>query len=130
MIMAGPDIPEGQEIDTPCQLLDVFPTILQATGVEPRDEDHDLPGHSLIDLANGEKPDRVILSQQHSAGAKSAVFMIRKKDYKYVRYLENYPEQLYDLSQDPLELNDLAQQDSYQQVLLECRQALAGERPA
>lgn len=125
MILAGPDIPEGKTVDTPTQLLDVFPTILQATGVNPRDEDQDLPGQSLIELANSTQTDRLILSQQHSAGAKSAVFMVRKNGHKYVRYLEDYPEQLYDLNQDPLELNDVAQHPDYQQALSESRQALA-----
>ena len=39
MILSGPDLPKGQEIDTPTQLMDIFPTILEATGVTQKDED-------------------------------------------------------------------------------------------
>ena len=107
MILSGPDVPKGKEVDTATQLLDAFPTILQATGATVLDEDQELPGQSLIELANNGYQERVILSEQHSAGAKSAVFMVRKNGYKYVRYLEDYPEQLYDLDKDPLELADV-----------------------
>ena len=50
MILSGPDLPKGQEIDTPTQLMDVFPTILEATGVTQKDEDQELE-KSLISLA-------------------------------------------------------------------------------
>jgi choline-sulfatase len=117
MIMAGPDVPVGKVVDTPTQLLDVFPTILQSTGVTPTDEDSVLPGTSLLDIAQGQKPERIVFSEQHSAGAKSAVYMVRSDDYKYVRYMEDYPPQLYDLKSDPMELNDLAGDPAYSEVL-------------
>ena len=53
MILSGPDLPKGQEIDTPTQLMDIFPTILEATGVTQKDEDQELEGESLISLAEG-----------------------------------------------------------------------------
>ena len=107
MIISGPDLPQGQEVDTPTQLMDIFPTILEATGVTAKDEDQELKGHSLISLAQGETPERSILSEQHSAGAKSAVYMIRKGKWKYVHYVEGYSSQLFNLEEDPNELIDL-----------------------
>ena len=107
MIMSGPDLPKGQEIDTPTQLMDIFPTILEATGVTQKDEDQELEGESLISLAEGKVPDRSILSEQHSAGTKSALYMIRKGKWKYVHYVEGYSSHLFDLENDPLELKDL-----------------------
>ena len=77
VIMAGAGVPRGHAVDTPVQLLDVFPTILEATGTEPTDEDRALPGTSLFEIAGGAEPDRVILAEQHSGGAKSAVYMVR-----------------------------------------------------
>lgn len=109
MIMSGPGVPAGKRVATPTQLLDMFPTILQGTGVQPTDEDTGLPGTSLLQIADGDVPDRVIFAEQHSAGAKSAVFMLRDNQHKFVRYMEEgYSPQLYDLNADPLELNDLA----------------------
>ena len=89
LIMAGPGIPSGKEVAPPVQLLDVFPTILETTGVDIVDEDQELPGTSLVQLAEGDEPDRVIFSEQHSAGAKSAVYLLRHGDWKYVRYMED-----------------------------------------
>ena len=117
MMMAGPQIPAGQVVDAPTQLLDIFPTMLQSTGVKPTDEDTDLPGTSLLEIANGERPARIVFSEQHSAGAKSAVYMVRDGQHKYVRYMENYAPQLFDLSADPLELNDLAADPAHKEVL-------------
>ena len=48
MIMAGEGVPCGHAVDTPVQLLDVFPTILEATGTEPTDEDRALPRHVAL----------------------------------------------------------------------------------
>ena len=126
MIMAGPGVPEGQVVDTPTQLLDLFPTVLEATGVRPTDEDTELPGTSLLRIAEGERPDRIIFSEQHSAGAKSAVYMVRQNAQKYVRYMEDYPPQLFDLSKDPLELHDLAGDPAHAGSLSACETALEG----
>jgi len=89
LIYTGPGVPAGNAVDAPTQLLDVFPTVLQCTGVEPTDEDRALPGTSLLDIAEGARPERTIVAEQHSAGARSAVFMLRRNGHKYVRYPHN-----------------------------------------
>ncbi|MCP5149750.1 MAG: sulfatase-like hydrolase/transferase [Ectothiorhodospiraceae bacterium] len=123
MILAGPDVPRGVTVDTPAQLLDVFPTVLQATGARPVDEDLALPGTSLLEIANGARPDRDILSQHHSAGTRSAVYMLRRDNLKYVHYVD-YPPSLYDLADDPLELRDRAADPAYADRLAQCRDRL------
>lgn len=84
-----------------------------------KDEDQELPGQSLVTLANGDIPERSILSEQHSAGAKSAVYMIRKGKWKYVHYVEGYPAQLFDLEADPDELQDLGTNPNFSNDLIE-----------
>jgi len=49
--LAGAGAPRANVVDTPAQLLDAFPTILEATGTAPPDEDRALPGTSLFELA-------------------------------------------------------------------------------
>jgi choline-sulfatase len=115
MILSGPDVPQGKVIDTPVQLLDVFPTILEAANVDPTSAESDLKGHSLFDLANGSTPDRIIISEQHSAGAKSASFMVRKEQYKLVYHVE-YPNQLFDLENDPEERVDLSSDPAFASI--------------
>jgi len=118
MIISGPGLPKGLEVHTLTQLIDIFPTILEATGVRKIDEDQELDGESLISLAEGKIPERSILSEQHSAGAKSAVYMLRKDKWKYVHYVEGYPSQLFDLEKDPMELNDIALDSKYTDKLV------------
>ena len=124
LILAGPDVRPGTTVETPVQLVDVFPTIVQGTGVGEREEDANLPGHSLYDIAAGHRPDRPILSEQHSAGARSATFMLRKGHLKYIHYVD-YPPQLFDLERDPEELQDVAEDPAYRKALSDCEAALA-----
>ena len=88
------------------------------TGVQKLDEDQENQGESLFSILEGDTKERTILSEQHSAGAKSAVFMVRKGKWKYVYYVEDYPSQLFDLEKDPMELNDLALDSKYTDKLI------------
>lgn len=91
-IMSGPDVPREQVVDTPISLVDCFPTILEAVGVPPAPEDHDLPGTSLWPVARGERqPRRTIFSEYHAVGSRRAFYMVRVDNYKYVYYVGNRP---------------------------------------
>lgn len=119
-LMSGPDVPRGRVDDTPISLVDSFPTILEAVGVEPKPEDRDLPGTSLWPIARGEaSPKRTIFSEYHAVGSERAYFMVRVDQYKYVYYPGNRP-QLFDLQADPGESVDLASDPAYAAVLARC----------
>ncbi|MGI9421934.1 MAG: sulfatase-like hydrolase/transferase [Hyphomicrobiaceae bacterium] len=115
VILAGPGVPEGRVVDAPVQLMDIFPTMLEGVGATPTEADKALPGASLFQLAETPDADRSILAQQHSAGAKSSSFMIRHGRFKYVYYIDYQP-QLFDLENDPKELNDLADDPAFASV--------------
>ena len=116
MLAAGPDVPVGKVVDTPVSLVDSFPTILDGVGAHRADADDDLPGQSLWDIANADDYDRTVLSEYHAVGSKSAAYMLRNRQYKYVYYVNERP-QLFDLTQDPDECNDLAGASEHQQTL-------------
>ena len=123
MIIAGPGIAPGT-CDTPVDLLDLFPTILQGAGIDPTSEMEDRPGRSLQDIAMSPvEPERVILSEYHAAGSNSAGFMLRKGRYKFLYYVRHDPE-LYDLLADPEELTNLATDTNYKNVMIDLEREL------
>jgi choline-sulfatase len=123
MLMAGPGIVPAV-CETPVDLLDLFPTILQGAGIDPAAEMQDRPGRALLEVATSQPdPARPILSEYHAAGSNSAGFMLRKGRWKYHYYVGFRPE-LCDLQDDPEELHDLASDPAHAQVLERMRRAL------
>jgi choline-sulfatase len=123
LIVKGPDIPTSVKIDTPVSHVDTYPFIMECAG-EDRPQMYDgHPGCSLFKLAQGERPERNVLSEYHGMGSTTGAFMIRHGKYKYVHYVA-YPPQLFDRASDPEELNDLAPNPRYAGVIAECRARL------
>lgn len=126
MIVAGPDIPEGKVSTTPVTLLDVAPTILDAAGLSDLPEAQDLPGRSMIEVAQADSdPDRVAFCEYYAAAADRAAFMIRKGKYKYIHYVGYEPE-LFDLDADPEELDSLAADPAYKNIVDDYHAILCG----
>lgn len=116
-LMSGPGIPAGKVVSTPISLVDLYPTILEAVGIEPDERDLALPGSSLFGVAASEdNGQRIVFSEYHASGAETASYMIRNGRFKYIHYV-NYPPELFDLEVDPEEQNDLAQSPSYGPIL-------------
>ena len=107
--MAGPDIPAGQARGANVSFIDFFPTVLEAVGADSEPADDDLPGTSLWPIARGESdPERIVFAEYHAAMSVCGSYMVRDQRYKYIHYADaQYPPHLYDLQQDPRELNDL-----------------------
>lgn len=118
LILAGPDVPAGKTCETPVSFVDIFPSVLDCVGVAPEPEDEHLPGESLWRIAGAEDAERTVFSEYHAVGARDAIFMLRDRQYKYVHYV-NQPPQLFDLTADPEEVNDLAGSEEHQEVLRE-----------
>ena len=116
MIVAGPGVKPGVSA-TPVDLLDLYPTILQGVGLDPRPQMGERPGRSLLELAAAaDDPERVVFSEYHAAGSNTAGFMVRKGRWKFHYYVRFRPE-LFDLQADPEELNDLAGDPAYAHVV-------------
>ncbi|OWT59173.1 sulfatase-like hydrolase/transferase [Candidimonas nitroreducens] len=105
LIIRAPERTGGDTVATPVSHLDIAPTLTDWLGMTP---DPQWRGKSLLRIANAPKDDsRVILSEYHAAGSRSAAFMIRQGTWKLVWYADA-PSQLFDLATDPEELMDLA----------------------
>jgi choline-sulfatase len=123
MLLAGPGVAPSV-CDTPVDLLDLFPTILQGVGIDPAPEMGDRPGRALLDVAtSAPDPERLILSEYHAAGSNSGGFMLRKGRWKYHYYVGFRPE-LFDLQNDPEELHDLAGGADHAEVLAQMHREL------
>ncbi len=107
MLLACPGVAPAV-CHTPVDLLDLFPTLLEAAGVDPLPEMGERPGRSLLAIA-GEPEDtqRVVFSEYHAAGSNTAGFMVRQGPWKYHHYVRHRPE-LFNLTDDPEEQHDLA----------------------
>jgi len=119
LIFSGPGIAAGKTCDTPVTLVDAYPTFVHALGAAPDPRDADLPGHSLIDIARGNTPQRTILSEYHAAGAACGAYMIRHGRFKYIHYA-GLPPMLFDLEADPYERKDLGRDAQYRDIIVEC----------
>lgn len=109
LIIAGPGIKAGQVIDTPVSLIDMAPTICELGEMPLRDC---FSGESLLPLARGEtdKSRGWALSMYCGVTSNTISYMLRREDYKLIVY-EGYPSRLFNLADDPQELNDLVERE-------------------
>lgn len=78
----------------------VVRSILDAVGATPNRSDVDLPGRSLIGLANSADENRIAFLEYYAIFSPSGVCMVRNERFKYVHYV-GYAPQLFDLVADP-----------------------------
>ena len=108
LMMQGPGIEPGTNIEDVVSLVDLFPTIVEGVGAELAEADADLPGQSLWPLMAGGNSTSAgqAFTEFHAMGSVNASFALRKSDHKLI-YHVGMPSQLFDLSNDPLEEHDL-----------------------
>lgn len=142
MLMRKPGlIPAGSVCDTPVGGHDIPPTFISLAGMEQPWKMH---GHDLTPLLeNPEMPvDRPLLmentrynfGEDTNGGCGEAEnglpwwVSIRKDQYKYIRWLvPGEIEEMYDLENDPEELENLALESEYHTLLADYRQQAIGE---
>ena len=81
------------------------------------------PGRSLLRVANGDSPERTVLSEYHAVAAITGTYMIRMGKWKYVHYV-GHPPQLFDLEADPEEADDLGRDPAHAGVVAACERRL------
>ena len=120
MMLRFPGYARRQDIQAPVRLLDVFPTVFDALGLQgPAGAD----GRSLLPLLRGQEMDLPIFSETDYR-----LFvhhrMTRRGDHKLILDLADGEKQLYDLSADPVEAQDIS--SSNPRVTYEMEQELRG----
>ena len=111
LIMRGPGVVQGGECREPVFSCDLLPTVLRAVGLS---EDVPSPGDGL-DITPVLKNPKATLPREalffhypHYYATTSPVSAMRKGRWKLLEYFEDGRTELYDLSQDLGEENDLA----------------------
>jgi arylsulfatase A-like enzyme len=107
LIIAGPGIPKGKLSDALVYLFDLFPTLAELSNL-PAPENVD--GKSLAPVISGK-----------SDGVRSSLFTVyrntvravRTKEWKLIRYPKRDYTQLYNLVNDPVEMNNLSGDERY-----------------
>jgi arylsulfatase A-like enzyme len=130
------DATRGSVCDELVESIDLVPTFLAAAGGDPVAQSHRLEGRSLMPLLHGEKPAwrRYAIAEYDYSVSPTAVqlkteprdarlFMVTNKHWKYIAAIGHRP-MLFDLQNDPDELNDLGDHGDHGQMRAEMDAAL------
>jgi arylsulfatase A-like enzyme len=119
LMFAGPGVPSGKVVDMPVEMLSIYPTLLELSNLPAYERNE---GRSLVPVMN--------LDQQESNYTAITTFGmnnhgVRTKGFRYIQYEDGLGE-LYDLSQDPYEWNNLFPNPEYDEVIKSHQQLLPG----
>lgn len=113
LILAGPGIPKGIKSENRCYLQDLFPTLCALIGIE-------LPpsvtfGKSLLPIFSDPNYQ---LREEMVFGYKTYMRAIKKDEWKLIAYNVNQIQsyQLFNLEDDPYEINDLANKEEFSEI--------------
>ena len=113
LMFTGPGVPKGKKIDTPVYLQDIMATSLELAGVEK-------PGHvefkSLMPLIRGEE---AVPYDAIYGGYLALQRSITMNGHKLIVYPAAAKVRLYNLVDDPQEMNDLAERDESKRIIRE-----------
>ncbi len=110
-IVTGPDIPANRKVSADIYYQDVMASSLDIAGIEKPEY---VQFNSVMDLARGARTESFY----------DAIYgcymdlqrMIRKDGFKLIVYPEAYKTLLFDLENDPWEINDLSEDPDYQDI--------------
>lgn len=104
LMVVGPNIPKGKKIETDIYLQDIMATALDIAGIKKPEY---VEFNSFLDLVKG-KQNQSQYSSIYGVYEKGSQRMIRKNNYKLILYPKSKEVLLFNLKNDPLELNNIA----------------------
>lgn len=106
----------GRKFDGLCSQFDLGPAILELAGIEPPE---DMEAKSLLPALEGKEWDEreYVFAEQAKDGILTGtdfMTMVRSRDWKLVHFLDQPDGQLFDLNEDPDEVNNLWESPEHQ----------------
>jgi arylsulfatase A-like enzyme len=123
LIITGPGISRGQICDKPVQLLDIYPTLLELTGL---DADPKLEGNSLVPLL---KNPQAVWPYMARTSYGPGNYAIISENYRFIQYNDG-SEELYDIKNDPHEWHNIAKKPEYNETVREHKEHIPVQRHA
>ncbi|WP_435606901.1 choline-sulfatase [Pseudomonas knackmussii] len=124
LLISAPKRFAAHRVSESVSTLDLLPTLVELAGGELPAQ-LDLDGHSLLPHLQGQGGHDEVIGEYTAEGTLSPLMMIRRGDFKFV-YSEQDPCLLFDLENDPRELENLAGSASHRELfeafLAEARQ--------
>lgn len=113
LMIAAPHLFAPRNIESPASTLDILPTLMDLADIDIGALADDLDGVSLLEaLRGGIRPQPVVRVEYSAEGSIAPMVMVREGDYKLTLTSPD-PVQLFDLSRDPDELKNLADDPAY-----------------
>ena len=123
LMFAGPGVAAGANVTSPAELLDIFPTLAELSGL---DLPEGLEGHSLVpQLADSAAPRQWPAITTHNPGNHG----VRTEHWRYIHHADG-SEELYDMRIDPQEFDNLAARPEHAEVIAEHRRYLPADEQA
>ncbi|PHN02387.1 sulfatase [Flavilitoribacter nigricans] len=121
LIVVGPGIAPGKVSNKPVQLLDIYPTLLELTGLQA---DPSLEGNSLVPLLKDPEAEWPHLARTSFGPGNYAII---SEQYRFIQYNDR-SEEFYDHSKDPHEWNNVIAEDEYATAIEQHRQQIPQAR--
>ncbi|NJB35077.1 sulfatase [Croceivirga sp. JEA036] len=117
LIFAAPNLPNGKKIDTPVEMLSIYPTLLELSGLPAYGRNE---GKSLVSMMTKDEgvDDSYALT---TYGMNNHA--VRTNQFRYIQY-EDGTEELYDHYSDPNEWTNIAANKEYKKTIEELKKLL------
>lgn len=112
LFVIGPDVPKGEKFDVDVYLQDIMASTLDLSGLEKPEY---IEFNSLMPFIRGEKKESNYPAI-YGCYEKSSQRMVRANGFKLIVYPHGKTMRLYDLNNDPMEMNDLAADPEYKET--------------
>jgi arylsulfatase A-like enzyme len=123
MILKGPGVGAGKTVNAQVYLHSLYPTLCDLAGIETPDSVESL---SFAPLLAGDSDE---IYPTLYGTYKDLQHMVRSPRYKLIEYPKANQTQLFDLVNDPWEMNDLAEDPAFEPLVQRLRAELARWRP-